>query len=54
VSIGGVRRYRSRRLAGILVAVTLAAATSACAIPTEDQPQQINRDLPTTTVTEVP
>lgn len=54
MSIRSLHLNRSRRLAAIFVALTLVTVTSACAIPTEDQPQQINRDLPTTTVTEVP
>ena len=54
MSIRAIDRRWSRRLCGIAIVATLFTATSACAIPTEDQPQQINRDLPTTTVTENP
>lgn len=44
-----------RRLMGIAaLIVCLSPIAIACSIPTEDQPQPVNRDQPTTTVTAAP
>lgn len=39
-----------RVLAPVIAAASLAAIVTACGIPTEDQPQPINREQTTTTV----
>lgn len=47
--------YPLRRLMGIAaLSVCLSPIIAACSIPTEDQPQPVNRDQPTTTVTAAP
>ncbi len=43
-----------RVLAPVIAAVTVAAIAAACGIPTEDQPQPINREQTTTTVASNP
>jgi hypothetical protein len=44
-----------RRLMGVAaLSVCLSPIVAACSIPTEDQPQPVNRDQPTTTVTAAP
>jgi len=43
-----------RIIAGITLAAGIAAATAACSIPTEDQPQPINREQTTTTLAATP
>lgn len=43
-----------RIIAGVAFAAGIAAAIAACSIPTEDQPQPINREQTTTTLAATP
>lgn len=54
MNLASPRRHRPLRGLGIILVTLIAIVASACAIPTEDQPQPIDRDLPTTSVPEVP
>lgn len=48
------RQHLYRAIFGIALAASFATGAAACSIPTEDQPQPINRDAPITAVPEIP